>query len=81
MNRPVSQLLVISSSRINLFEVPAYGIGTLSVQQLLQRLINLSFCEDKVFFFEVSFPYIHDDTHAFSVYVQVCNQGVRLTVR
>ena len=30
-------------------------------------VINLSHCENKVFFVEVSFPDIHDDTHAISV--------------
>ena len=49
-----SLLLVISSSRINLFEASAYGMDKLLVQQLLQRLINLSPCEDKVF--SLKFP-------------------------
>ena len=41
-------------------------MGNLNFQQLLQRLINLSPCENN-FFVEVSFPDIHDDTHAISV--------------
>ena len=84
MNRPVSLSLlasVISPSKINLFGAPAYGIGKLHIQQLLQRLINLSPCEDKVFFVEVSFPDIHDGTHPISVYDQVCNQGVSSRLR
>ena len=57
MNRPISlslQLLAISPSKINLFEAPASRIGNLSFQQLLQRLINLSPCENKIF--SLKFP-------------------------
>ena len=66
MNRPVSLSLLASRNfpiENNLFEAPAYA----SFQQLLQRLINLSPCENKVFVVEVSFSDIHDDTHAISV--------------
>ena len=57
MNRPISLSLLASRNMQR----------NLSFQQLLQRLINLSPCENKVFFVEVSFPDIHDDTHAISV--------------
>ena len=50
-----------------MFEASVSRIGNLSFQQLLQRLVNLSPCENKVFFVEISFPDIHDDTDAISV--------------
>ena len=70
MNRPISLSVLASRNftiEINLFEAPASGIGKLSFQQLLQRLIKLSPCENKVF--SLKFPSLtsHDDTHAISV--------------
>ena len=59
MNRPISLSLLASRnftspSKINLFEAPTSGIGNLSFLHLLQRLINLSPCKNKVF--SLKFP-------------------------
>ena len=55
MNRPVSHSLLASRNfLIKNQSINAYGIGKLRVQQLLQRLINLSPYEDKVF--SLKFP-------------------------
>ena len=65
---------------IKLFEAPESGIANLSFQQLLQCLINLSPCENKVF--SLKFPSLTlMMIHMPFLYVQVCNHRVRLTVR
>ena len=65
---------------INLFEAPANAIGKLSFQQLLQRLTNLSPCENKAF--SLKFPSLTSMMIRMPfLYVQVCNHNVRLTVR
>ena len=83
MNGPVSLSLLASRnspSKINLFEAPAYTIGKLSFQQLLQRPVNLSHCEND--FFSLKFPSLTSMMIRMPfLYVQVCNHNVRLTVR
>ena len=71
MNRPISLSLLASRNftiENQFIEAPASGIGNLSFQQLLQRLINPSPCENKVFSLKF-------------LYVRVCNRDVMLMVR
>ena len=76
MNRPIS----LSPLASRLFETPASGIGTLSFQQLLQRPINLSPCENKVF--SLKFPsLISMVIHIPFLYVQVFKCSVTLMAR
>ena len=82
MNRPMSLSLLSSRNFTieNQFIAPASEIDNLSFQQLLQRLINLSPCENKVF--SLKFPSLTSMMiHMPFLYVQICNRSVRLTVR
>ena len=70
INRPISLSLLASHNFTIKNESPASGIGNLSFQQLLQRLINLSSFENKVKEnrVKVSFPKIHGDNCHFCMF-------------